>query len=215
MKSFTKATTDQQLIAEVSAGNEQALETLIVKYKDRVYTSIYYLVKDRYLAEDLFQDTMIKAINKIRKGQYAEEGKLRPWLLRIAHNLCIDYFRKIKRKPPVVDSEGIDIFSRIDNASDNREDTLIQNEDHLQVRKLLNQLPNEQREVVVLRHYYEFSFKEIAKMTSVSINTALGRMRYALINLRKMMEEENEKDANYIATQLKTEALYASSKNLQ
>lgn len=180
---------DKHLVKEYIRGNERALEVLINRHKDRVYTAIYFFVKDTYLAEDLFQDTFIKVVKKLKSGTYKEEGKFLPWVLRIANNLCIDYYRKTKRRPSVVNPEGYDIFEILNFAEDNAEDKIIKTEKAQFVKSLLDKLSPEQKEVVILRHYADLSFKEIAKLTNVSINTSLGRMRYALINMRKMIEE--------------------------
>lgn len=182
---------DQQLVKSYLNGNESSLEVLINRHKNRVYTAIYMFVRDKYLAEDIFQDTFIKVVESLRSGNYKEEGKFLPWVMRISHNLCIDYFRKVKRKPSVVDSDGFDIFEILKFSGENAEEAMIKNQAKSKVKSLINQLPDEQKEVVVLRHYAEMSFKEIANMTGVSINTALGRMRYALINLRKLVEEKS------------------------
>lgn len=182
---------DQELVKAYLRGNEASLEVLIGRHKSRIYSAIYMFVRDQYLAEDIFQDTFIKVIESLRSGNYKEEGKFLPWVMRISHNLCIDYFRKVKRKPSIVDSEGFDIFEVLKFHGDNAEQTMIKNQAKAKVKDLINQLPDEQKEVVILRHYAEMSFKEIADMTGVSINTALGRMRYALINLRKMVTERS------------------------
>lgn len=181
---------DKALLSQYQSGNEAALELLINRHKEKVYTSIYLFVKDQYLAEDIFQDTFIKVIDTLRKRKYKEEGKFLPWVMRIAHNLCIDHFRKTKRTPKVTTSEGFDIFKVLRFAEDNAEQKMIKNQAYTKVRTLVERLPDEQKEVVILRHYAQLSFKEIAKITDVSINTALGRMRYALINMRKMIEEK-------------------------
>lgn len=180
---------DQELLSQYLSGNEAALEVLINRHKDKVFTAIYMFVQDTYLAEDIFQDTYIKVIKTLRKGKYREEGKFLPWVLRIANNLCIDHFRKTKRNPKVTTSDGFDIFKVLKFEEDNAEQALIKSQTHNKVRTLVENLPEEQREVVMLRHYAGMSFKEIAELTDVSINTALGRMRYALINMRKMIEE--------------------------
>ncbi|MGB1247957.1 MAG: RNA polymerase sigma factor [Chitinophagales bacterium] len=182
--------TDQVLVNEFLAGKEQALEQLITRHKEKVYTSIYMFTRDTYLAEDLFQDTFIKAIDKLRQGKYKEEGKFLPWIMRMAYNICIDNYRKSKRAPKIANSEGFDIFNILPFQEESPEDMMITNQSKSKVRKLLDELPEEQKEVVLLRHYYDFSFKEIAELTGVSINTALGRMRYALINLRKVVTEK-------------------------
>lgn len=147
-------------------------------------------MKDTYLAEDLFQDVFIKIIDTIRNKRYAEEGKFLPWALRIAHNLCIDYFRKVKRAPSIRTSDNKDIFELLQISEDAPDTKVMQSQSHERVRQMLDLLPEEQREIIVLRHYANLSFKEIASITNCSINTALGRMRYGLINLRKMMAEK-------------------------
>lgn len=181
---------DQALVTQYIAGDEAALECLIERHKERVFTAIIMFVRDRYLAEDLFQETFIKVVNTLRSGHYNEEGKFLPWVLRIAHNLCIDHYRRTKRTPAITNSEGFDIFNVLQFADENAQDKITRDETYDKVRHLLAYLPDEQREVVVLRHYHDLSFKEIADKTNVSINTALGRMRYALINLRKLIEEK-------------------------
>lgn len=181
---------DKELLSQYKNGNETALELLIERHKEKVYTAIYMFVKDTYLAEDIFQDTFIKVLKTLRKGKYREEGKFLPWVLRIAHNLCIDHFRKNKRNPKVTNSEGFDIFDILPFSGDNVEQDIEKKQAHQKVRDLVNALPDEQKEVVILRHYAGLSFKEIATLTDVSINTALGRMRYALINMRRLVEEK-------------------------
>lgn len=180
--------TDQNLVTQYIQGNEACLEMLINRHKDRIFTTIILIVKDSYIAEDLFQETFIKIIKNLKKGKYNEEGKFLPWAIRIARNMAIDYFRKMKRMPTITGSDGEDIFRKIRLAVDNREEEMIRNEKESMVRAVINKLPEEQRQVLILRHYGDLSFKEIAAMTGVSINTALGRMRYALNNMRKMME---------------------------
>ena len=183
---------DKELVDQYLAGNEIALERLIHRHKDKIYTSIYLMVKDEYLAEDLFQETFIRAIDFLRRGKYNDEGKFAPWACRIAHNLCIDHFRKLKRSADVVTSEGDDIFKYM------KFEDSISNEEHIHIEKfesklkeLIEFLPEEQKEVVILRHFFNFSFKEVSDYTNSPLNTCLGRMRYALINLRKMMEEKH------------------------
>lgn len=186
----TQVISDQSLIQQYLKGQKDSLEMLITRHKTRIYTSIYYLVRNQVLAEDIFQDTFIKVIDTLRSGKYQEEGKFLPWVMRIAHNLCIDHFRKNKKMPLLKTKEDVDVFSFVKmEEEENTEDKMVKEETHAKVRKLVELLPDEQREVVVLRHYADLSFSEIAKMTNVSINTALGRMRYALINLRKLIEE--------------------------
>ncbi|MEC7267381.1 MAG: sigma-70 family RNA polymerase sigma factor [Bacteroidota bacterium] len=181
---------DQALVKQYIAGDESSLEKLIVRHRDRVYGAIYNFTKDVYLTEDLFQEVFIKVVNKLREGKYNEEGKFLPWVLRMAHNLCIDNYRKTKRQVSIVTSEEFDLFEILPVDSTNGEEMIIDQQLKDKVRHLLNELPEEQREVVLLRHYFEFSFKEISELTGVSINTALGRMRYALINLRKVIEDK-------------------------
>lgn len=171
-------------------GNADALETLVIRHKDKVYTSILFLVKDKYLAEDIFQDVFIRIIDTIKCGRYTDEGKFLPWAMRIAHNLCVDHFRKVKRSPSIKTSDDHDIFEVLNFSEEGADTRMMQGQSHDRVRRMLDLLPEEQREVIILRHYADLSFKEIAKLTQCSINTALGRMRYGLINLRKMMLEK-------------------------
>jgi RNA polymerase sigma-70 factor (ECF subfamily) len=181
---------DQQLIALYLEGDERAFEMLLGRHQQKIYTSIYLFVKDQSLAEDIFQEVFIKIIDTLRKGKYNHEGKFLQWAMRIAYNMCVDYFRRTKRRPQVSPTETFDIFDILPVADDNAEQGIIRSQTHDRIRSLVDQLPPEQREVVILRHYADMSFKEIAKLTRVSINTALGRMRYALINIRKMVEEK-------------------------
>lgn len=187
---YCVALTDHELVKSYIKGDLNALNDLIQRHKKKVYTSILILLKDQYLAEDIFQETFIKVIDSLNSGSYKEEGKFLPWVLRISHNLCIDYFRKVKRKPVIVDAEGNDILESIGFADQNVEDALIKEQSAQSIQSLVKLLPEEQREVLVLRYYADLSFKEISEMTNVSINTALGRMRYALINLRKMIDTQ-------------------------
>ncbi len=180
---------DKMLVDLYQAGNDEALSELINRYQEKVYTTILLFVRNEILAEDLFQDTFIKVIETLRKGKYAEEGKLLPWILRIAHNSCIDHYRRIKRAPTITNSDGYDIFNVLKFAESSPEDQMTKGQTNDKVRDLIDQLPEEQKEVVVLRHYADLSFREIANITNVSINTALGRMRYALINMRRMITE--------------------------
>ncbi len=178
---------DYELIHSFNAGNVNAFEALVLRHKEKLYTSIYFLVKDKYLAEDIFQDVFIRIIDTIKSGRYTEEGKFLPWAMRIAHNLCVDHFRKVKRTPTIKNSDDQDIFEVLNFTEESAEDKMIKRQSHNRVRDMLDQLPGDQREVIILRHYADMSFKEIAETTNCSINTALGRMRYGLINLRKMM----------------------------
>jgi RNA polymerase sigma-70 factor (ECF subfamily) len=182
--------TDNQLIQLFINGDSRALEDLVNRHKERIFTSIVILVKDRNLAEDVFQDVFIKIIDTFRSGNYTDEGKFLPWALRIAHNLCVDHFRKVKRTPVVLNkSEEYDMFENMNITEEGAESRIMRDQSHENVRRMLDMLPEEQREVIVLRHFANMSFKEIADKTNCSINTALGRMRYGLINLRKLMNE--------------------------
>ena len=183
---------DKELVKKFMSGDNTALETLIKRHKERVYTYILYIVKNEELAEDIFQDTFIKVIKSLRKGKYNEQGIFVSWVIRIAHNLTIDYFRKQTRMPTYSNDENpdIDIFNSQKFSDDTIEDVIIKNRIEWEVRQLVEHLPDEQKEVVLLRHFGNMSFKEIAEQTDVSINTALGRMRYALMNLRKLAEEK-------------------------
>lgn len=183
-------TTDKQLILDYLAGNDRAFEVLLNRHRDKIFSSIYLFVKDQDLAEDIFQDVFIKIIDTLRKGKYNHEGKFLQWALRISYNMCVDNFRRSKRRTKVSASETFDIFDVLESKDDNMETTIIKSQMHKKVRHLVDQLPPEQREVVILRHYADMSFKEISQLTRVSINTALGRMRYALINMRKMVGEK-------------------------
>jgi RNA polymerase sigma factor (sigma-70 family) len=182
--------TDHELIHSFRDGDLLALEALVIRHKDKLYTSILFLVKDKYLAEDIFQDVLIKIIDTIRGGRYTEEGKFLPWAMRIAHNLCVDHFRKVKRTPAIKTSDDRDIFEVINFTEDGADVKIMKRQSHDRVRRMLDLLPEDQREVIILRHYADLSFKEIASLTNCSINTALGHMRYGLINLRKMMVEK-------------------------
>jgi RNA polymerase sigma-70 factor (ECF subfamily) len=182
---------DQQLIENYLEGSDRAFETLLTRHKSKIFTSIYLFVKDQELAEDIFQDVFIKIIDTIRKGKYNHEGKFLQWAMRISYNMCVDHFRRSKRRTNVSLTDTFDIFDVLQTGDENMEQSMIKNQTHNKVRKLVDLLPPEQREVVILRHYADMSFKEIAQLTRVSINTALGRMRYALINMRKMVEEKD------------------------
>lgn len=180
---------DNELIEAFQAGNTRAFDTLIDRYQEKIYNTILFMVKDSYLAEDLIQEIFIKIIDNIKQKKYAEEGKFLPWALRISHNYCIDHFRKVKRTPTIKTSDDQDIFEVIKNTEHSADYKLTRSQTHQNIQALVDLLPEEQREIIVLRHYANLSFKEIATMTNCSINTALGRMRYGLINLRKMMNE--------------------------
>ena len=189
MKALSKKT-DNELIHLFTEGHLEALEVLVLRHKDKLFTSILFLVKDKYLAEDIFQDVFIRIIDTMRSGRYTEEGKFLPWAMRIAHNLCVDHFRKVKRTPVIRNSEDKDIFEVLNFADDSAETVMMKRQSHSRVREMLERLPEDQREVIILRHYADMSFKEIAAATNCSINTALGRMRYGLINLRKLMVQK-------------------------
>jgi len=180
---------DKDLIKGFIEGNESCFEVLLSRYKTKVFTTIYLIVKDRNVAEDLFQDTMIKVVSMIRSGKYNEEGKFLPWVIRIARNLAIDHFRKVQRTPLQRESEDYDIFNSIHRAEESAETEIIRDENARYIKKLIQHLPDKQREVLIMRSYADLSFKEIAELTNVSINTALGRMRYALLNLKKLANE--------------------------
>lgn len=190
MTFLQQSATDTELVHSFLSGNELALQQLIYRYKDKIYTSIYMLVKDKYLAEDLFQDAFLKMIKNMRDGNYSEQGKFLPWASRIAHNLCMDHFRRAKSKIPVTLANGEDIMELLAGPDESGEPKIEQRQTEQSLRKLMEQLPEEQREVIILRVYGDMSFKEIAQLTDVSINTALGRMRYGLINLRRMIGEK-------------------------
>ena len=185
---------DNELVQLYINGNEEALATLLQRHKRRIFSSIYVIVRDRALAEDIFQDTFFKVIQTLKRNQYSEEGKFLPWILRIARNLIIDHFRKNKKLPTVPvyvteDGEEVDVFATIASTDDGFRNDKEQIQFRKKVRGMVSQLPDEQKEVVIMRMYYDMSFKEIADFCNVSINTSLGRMRYALINLKKMIEE--------------------------
>ncbi|NOS55339.1 MAG: RNA polymerase sigma factor [Cyclobacteriaceae bacterium] len=186
-----KRCSDTELVSLYQTGNEAAFEMLLHRHKSRVYTAIYLIVKDRYEAEDLLQDTFIKAINTIKAGRYNEEGKFLPWVCRIAHNLAIDHFRKRKRYPEVTLEDGSQLFDSMRFAEESYEDKQMFRDTRSRMRDLIKELPDEQKQVLIMRHYLQMTFQEIAERTEVSINTALGRMRYALINLRKKMIKNN------------------------
>ena len=189
---------DSELVTLYIHGNEKAFEKLVQRHKSRIYTTIYLIVKDQYVAEDLLQDTFIKAVDTIKSGRYNDEGKFLPWIIRIAHNLAIDYFRRDKRYPNVVFEDGSSVFNTLDFSEDSVESIQIRQETHEQLREMIQRLPDVQKQVLIMRHYEDMSFQEIADATGVSINTALGRMRYALINLRKQFSQRTPQyDKNF------------------
>ncbi len=182
------STPDSTLVKDFIKGNEKSLAVLINRHQQRLYSFIYSKVLNRDIAEDVFQDTFIKVIRTLKKGNYNEEGKFLPWVMRIAHNLVIDHFRKTNRMPAFKNTEEFDIFSVIGDGNLNAEKKMIQEQICTDVRALIEELPAEQKEVLIMRIYKDMSFKEISENTGVSINTALGRMRYALMNMRKLIE---------------------------
>ena len=183
---------DEKLVKHYLSGNTHALERLIKKHRDKIYLYIISKVKIQSLAEDIFQDTFFKVIKSLKKGKYNEQGKFLPWVMRIAHNLVIDYFRKSKRisiiKNLKKDSD-FDVLNLISDESKNFEKNILKKEQFKELNYIIDKLPKDQKEVLIMRYYEDLSFKEIADKTNVSINTSLGRMRYALINLRKIMSE--------------------------
>ena len=182
---------DAVLVKNYIQGSEHSLEILIGRHKQKVYSFIYSKVYDRDITEDIFQDTFIKVIRTLKLGKYNEEGKFLPWIMRIAHNLVIDHFRKNNRMPKFDNSNEFNIFSVLSDCSLNAEKQMIKEQVESDVRRLIEELPEDQKQVLMMRIYKEMSFKEISEKTGVSINTALGRMRYALINLRKVIEKHN------------------------
>lgn len=182
---------DSILVKNYIDGNEKALEILINRHNQRITSFIYSKVLDRDVAEDIFQDTFIKVIKTLKRGKYSEEGKFLPWVMRIAHNLVIDHFRKNKRMPKFEGSDDFNIFSVIKDEKLNAEKQIIKDQIESDLTLLIDELPDDQKEVLIMRIYKDMSFKEISENTDVSINTALGRMRYALINLRKIVERKN------------------------
>lgn len=187
---------DSALVTSYIAGNESAFEELVNRHKSKVYTTILLIVKDTYTAEDLLQEAFIKAIHTMKSGRYNEEGKFSSWICRIAHNLAIDYFRKEKRSPMITLEDGSNVFNTLSFSEESVESIRIKEETHARLRELIQLLPPAQKEVLIMRHYADMSFQEIAEATGVSINTALGRMRYALINLRKKMSNDTAYDQN-------------------
>ncbi len=182
---------DNELIVNFASGDSKSLETLINRYQKKIFGYIFTIVNNRDVAEDVYQDTFMKIIHTIRSGQYNEEGKFIHWAMRIAHNLSIDYFRKESKMPACRSNEDYDIFNLIGGIEPSKEDLMITNQIHSDVRKVIDFLPQDQKEVVYMRFYQNMSFKDIAESCDISINTALGRMRYALINIRKIIDKKN------------------------
>ncbi len=186
----TKLQKDAELITSYINGNEGAFSILLERHSTKVYTTILLIVKDRYKAEDLMQECFMKAIDRINRGVYNEEGKFAPWISRMAHNMAIDSFRKKKRDPTVILEDGSPVFNTMEFTAESIESIQITQDRNVRLKELIQELPETQREVLIMRHYSDLSFQEIAEETGVSINTALGRMRYALINLRKKIKQE-------------------------
>ena len=189
MHKFDKQT-DDQLVASYASGNNEAFDALLQRHQSRVYNYIYQMVREKNLAEDIFQETFVKAITTIRQGRYTENGKFSAWISRIARNLVIDYFRQEKTEAAVSsDDENFDVLNRKELSEETIEDIMIDDQIRADIRRLIRHLPKSQRQVLVMRYYRNLSFKEIAEATGVSINTALGRMRYAILNLRRIANE--------------------------
>lgn len=181
---------DSDLIQHFLNGNDACFETLLNRHKERIFTTIIMIVKDKYVAEDIFQETFIKIVKMLRTGKYSEDGRFVQYAVRIARNMSIDYFRRTKKKPTINGEAGESILDSMSFA-ETREEVIEKNETQRTIRNLVNELPDEQKEVLLLRHYGEMSFKEISELTKVPVNTALGRMRYAIINLRKMIDQKS------------------------
>lgn len=182
---------DYELVQAYINGEREVFDTLVARHQQKLYNYIYSVVKDRDAADDIFQETFIKVINVLRSGTYREEGKFVQWIMRIAHNLTIDYFRKEQKMKYVRSNDEVNVFDVIGNFEDSIETVIIKKQINKDIRSLIKQLPEEQRRVLIMRHYADMSFKEIAEKTGVSINTALGRMRYALLNMRRLAEEKS------------------------
>ncbi|GHT73850.1 RNA polymerase subunit sigma-24 [Bacteroidia bacterium] len=186
-----KQMTDEELVGAYAEGNNAAFDILLNRHKSNIYSYIYYIVRNREIAEDIFQETFVKAIVTIKQGRYTDNGKFRAWINRIAHNLIIDTYRQEKNEQTISNDESeIDLLNNPKLSDGTIEDEMVQEQIFSDVKKLINYLPDNQKEVLVLRYYQDLSFKEIADITGVSINTALGRMRYAILNIRRMAEEK-------------------------
>lgn len=183
---------DDKLVAAYAGGNNDAFDVLLKRHQTRVFSYIFSVVKNRDIADDLFQETFVKAITTIKQGRYAESGKFSAWISRIAHNLIIDFYRQERSENTVSsDDDAVDVLNRRDLSDINIEDIMVNDQIHADVRRIIEALPDNQREVLMMRYYRDMSFKEIAEATNVSINTALGRMRYAIINMRRIADENN------------------------
>lgn len=182
---------DSELIAQYRNGYEPAFDVLVDRYQRKIFTTIFLIVKEQELAEDLLQEVFLKVINMLLSDKYTEEGKFQPWVMRVAHNLAIDYFRKAKRYPMIQMEDGSNIFNTLHFTEESIEDLTVREENTALIKRLIDGLPEAQKEVLIMRYYVDMSFQEIAEKTGVSINTALGRMRYALVHLRKKMKQLN------------------------
>jgi RNA polymerase sigma factor (sigma-70 family) len=185
-----QSSTDQQLIDNYLSGNHASFEVLIHRYKGRIHSYIMMMVRDSQLTEDIFQDTFFKVVNSLKTGNYTEEGKFLPWAMRIAHNLIMDHFRISKHMPRVENKEDRDVFENIHILEHTIEDIMVKDQIHKNLRALLELLPADQKEIIIMRHYYDMSFADIAEELDVSINTAIGRMRYALRKMRKLIKQK-------------------------
>ena len=188
---LTSVLSDKELVEKYLSGDNISFEILLIRYKSRVFSFIMSKVKNRDISEDLFQDTFIKVINSLQKGKYNEEGKFLPWMMRIAHNLVIDHFRKQSKMRNIRPTDEFNIFDILTDSSMGQDEEMIRKRVHEDLNMLIQELPEDQMEVLKMRYFDDMSFKEIATITKVSINTALGRMRYALINLRNLAQEQN------------------------
>ncbi|GBU08719.1 RNA polymerase subunit sigma-24 [Bacteroidales bacterium] len=192
MTNSLKNMTDEELVVSYAAGNNSAFDVLLTRHKANIFSYIYFIVRNRELAEDIFQETFVKAVVTIKQGRYTESGKFRAWISRIAHNLVIDHFRQEKNERTISNDDcEFDLLNNAKFSDGTVEDNMVKDQILSDVKKLVNFLPDNQKEVLVLRYYQDLSFKEIADITGVSINTALGRMRYAILNMRRMAEEKN------------------------
>jgi RNA polymerase sigma-70 factor (ECF subfamily) len=188
---LTSVLSDQELVKKYLTGDNTSFEILLTRHKSRVFAFIMSKIKNRDITEDIFQDTFIKVINSLQKGKYNEEGKFLPWMMRIAHNLVIDHFRKESKMKNIRPTAEFNIFDVINNGNRGQDEEMIRKRVHADLNMLIKDLPEDQMEVLKMRYFEDMSFKEISEITCVSINTALGRMRYALINLRNLAEEQN------------------------
>lgn len=192
-----KKMSDAELVSLYQSKNDRAFKVLLNRYKSKVYTTIYFIVKDRDIADDLTQDTFCKVIDTMRNGKYKEDGKFKQWLMRMAHNLAIDHYRKNVKYSMVREDENFQLFNTLPLSIDGTDTAMMKKEIHQMLRTYIKQLPQEQKQVLIMRHFAGMSFQEIADQTGVSINTALGRMRYALLNLKKQLKPQFAYEQNY------------------